>query len=190
MEYYKEQYEKLLRDIDIAIAGQKEGEMKTVLQNLKERNTESEDEMIRKEMIKGFEALKEKHSESFATIPINKCIAWLKRHGETTNKVSIWKHWTNGIGGNGDGRQVFLIKRNGTYDVTSCLSNECDYIELSELDKLSSPNWKPSREQLMALIHAIGKAKEEAFSVDGDRLQSLYNDLTRNDTRNISKDLN
>lgn len=51
MEDYKKKYENLLHDIDIAIAGQKEGETKIVLQNLKERNTESEDERIRKMII-------------------------------------------------------------------------------------------------------------------------------------------
>ena len=39
MRYYKQKYEDLLRDIDLAIAGQKEGETKIVLQNIKERTT-------------------------------------------------------------------------------------------------------------------------------------------------------
>ena len=39
---------------------------------------ESEDERIRKGIIYGMNALKEQHKETFASIPINDCIAWLK----------------------------------------------------------------------------------------------------------------
>ena len=62
-------------------------------------------------------------------------IDWLEKQGKN-KKVSIWKHWKNGIAGNGEGRQIYLIKVGNTYDLSSCLSFECDYIELSELDNL------------------------------------------------------
>ena len=43
---------------------------------------ESEDERIRKGIICGMNALKEQHKETFASIPINDCIAWLEKQGE------------------------------------------------------------------------------------------------------------
>ena len=136
MEHYKEKYESLLRDIDIAIAGQKEGEMKTVLQNLKERHTESEDEKIRKALIHLIN-----EQDGFLTaingISVKDVIAWLEKQGEQPNKVSLWKHWKDGIAGNGEGKLTYLIKIGNTYNLTSCLGFECDYIELSELDSLT-----------------------------------------------------
>jgi hypothetical protein len=62
-------------------------------------------------------------------------IAWIEKQ-EQSKKTSIWKHWKNGICGNGEGKLVFLIKSDATYSLSSCLSFECDYIELSELDNL------------------------------------------------------
>lgn len=63
-------------------------------------------------------------------------IAWLEKQGEQPKKVSIWKHWKDGIAGNVDGTPVYLIKDGHTYSINSCLCFECDYIELSELDNL------------------------------------------------------
>jgi hypothetical protein len=62
-------------------------------------------------------------------------ISWLKKQ-EQLKKTSIWKHWKNGIAGNGEGKLTFLIKSGPTYSLSSCLSFECDYIELSELENL------------------------------------------------------
>lgn len=62
-------------------------------------------------------------------------INWLEKQGQS-KKTSIWKHWKNGICGNGEGKLVFLIKNGATYSLSSCLSFECDYIELSELESL------------------------------------------------------
>lgn len=62
---------------------------------------------------------------------------WLEKQDKQKPIPTLtWKHWKDGIGGNGEGKQAFLIKQNGYYSVSSCLSFECDYIELSELDKL------------------------------------------------------
>ena len=49
-------------------------------------------------------------------------------------KVPIWKHWKDGIAGNGEGKPIYLTKVGNTYSLNSCLGFECDYIELSELD--------------------------------------------------------
>ena len=62
-------------------------------------------------------------------------MSWLKKQ-EQSKKTSIWKHWKNGIAGNGEGKAIFLIKRGSSYSLSSCLSFECDYIELSELESL------------------------------------------------------
>ena len=53
---YEKAYKDLMRDIDIAIEGQNDGETKVVLQNIKERNIESEDERIRTRLIALVEA--------------------------------------------------------------------------------------------------------------------------------------
>ena len=67
------------------------------------------------------------------------CLAWLKKQGEKeSNKMHIWKHWKDGICGNGEGKPIYLIKNGDNYIISSCLGYECDYIELSELDKLIS----------------------------------------------------
>lgn len=63
-------------------------------------------------------------------------LTWLEKQGQESKKVSIWKHWKNGIAGNGEGKQTYLIKIGNTYSLSSCLGFECDYIELSELDNL------------------------------------------------------
>ena len=43
---------------------------------------ESEDEKIRKAIISGMTALKDQGKETFASVPINDCIAWLEKQGE------------------------------------------------------------------------------------------------------------
>ncbi len=97
---------------------------------------ESDDERIRKQLICGMNALKDQKNETFAAIPIDDCITWLEKQGKNPKKVSVWKHWKNGIAGNAEGKQIYLIKIGNIYSISSCLGCECDYIELSELDKL------------------------------------------------------
>ena len=69
---------------------------------------------------------------------VQKALAWLEKQGNKPQKTSIWKHWKDGIAGNGEGETIYLIKYGYTYSLSSCLGFECDYIELSELDKLLS----------------------------------------------------
>ena len=64
---------------------------------------------------------------------LQKSLAWLEK--QNNNKL-IWKHWSNGIAGNGEGKLIYLIKEGNNYRLSSCLSFKCDYIELSELDNL------------------------------------------------------
>ena len=64
------------------------------------------------------------------------CLAWIEKQGKKPKKVSIWKHWKDGIAGGSECEQIFLTKIGSIYSISSCLGCECDYIELSELDKL------------------------------------------------------
>lgn len=57
-------------------------------------------------------------------------------YNECKSKMPIWKHWKDGIAGGAEGEQIFLTKIGRIYIISSCLGCECDYIELSELDKL------------------------------------------------------
>lgn len=59
-----------------------------------------------------------------------------KQAKKESNKMPIWKHWKDGICGNGEGKLIYLIKDGDDYSLSSCLGYECDYIELSDLDKL------------------------------------------------------
>lgn len=60
------------------------------------------------------------------------------KSNQQSKEIPIWKHWKDGIAGNGEGKPIYLAKVGNTYSITSCLGLECDYIELSELDKLLS----------------------------------------------------
>ena len=84
MEDYKKKYENLLQDIDIAIAGQKEGETKIVLQSIKERNTESKDEKIRKMIIN----LVKEHSVNHERCQMEE---WLGKQGKQTSDKIVEK---------------------------------------------------------------------------------------------------
>lgn len=93
---------------------------------------ESDGERIRKQIIS---FLKEFEYDHYRSLDFSSWIAWLKKQ-EQLKKTPIWKHWKNGIAGNGEGKSIFLIKNGSSYSLSSCLSFECDYIELSELDNL------------------------------------------------------
>ena len=102
---------------------------------------ESEGEKVRKTLVDYFKTYKEQEEcgiKTFYGIPTDSIIAWLEKQGRESRKVSIWKHWKDGIAGNGEGKLIFLTKVGNTYNLSSCLSFECDYIELSELDNLLS----------------------------------------------------
>ena len=93
---------------------------------------DSEDEKARKELIS---FLQLPHPQFVGERKQEKWIDWLEKQG-TPKQVSIWKHWKDGIAGNGEGKPIYLVKIGNTYSLNSCLGFECDYIELSELDKL------------------------------------------------------
>ena len=81
------------------------------------------------------------HANAFisARSEFEKVFNWddlIEKQGEKPKKVPIWKHWKEGIAGNGDGKLIYLVKNGDDYSLSSSLGYECDYIELSELDKL------------------------------------------------------
>lgn len=93
------------------------------------KKIEPEDERIRKYLIRYIDnTMKSSELKS-------KLLAWLEKQ-DTPNQTSIWKHWKDGIAGNGEGKPIYLIKYGRIYSLSSYLCFECDYIELSELDKL------------------------------------------------------
>ena len=131
---YKEALEKIRKGLQPLSDGAKiSGVTRAFLEEVFPELGESEDEKIRKFLIHVFENNEEVPCGEFNN---KKIIAWLEKQGQEPKKVSIWKHWKNGIAGNGDGKPIYLIKNGFTYSLSSCLSFECDYIELSELDNL------------------------------------------------------
>lgn len=96
---------------------------------------ESEDEQIRKELLEHCINRRDGKQVCVDANDYRRWADWLEKQGQS-KKTSIWKHWKNGIAGNGNDIPVFLIKNGLTYSLSSCLSFECDYIELSELDSL------------------------------------------------------
>lgn len=105
-----------------------------IFPKLKENENERIKNFINNELI-CLRAINEKGSDRYEEL--TNAIAWLEKQGQKLNKVSIWKHWKNGIAGNGDGNLIYLIKIGNTYNLSSCLSVECDYIELTELNNLN-----------------------------------------------------
>ena len=90
-------------------------------------------EIIREIFQKVFDRMANPLADGVADIVVK---AYELGYNECKSKMPIWKHWKDGIAGNGDGRQIYLTRQNGIYNVSSCLGCECDYIELLELDKL------------------------------------------------------
>lgn len=126
---------------------------------------ESEDEKIRKALISVLQSDFESDT-TIHDISVGDIIAWLEKQGQS-KKISIWKHWKNGIAGNGEGKLTFLIKSGPAYSLSSCLSFECDYIELSELDNFilekqgeQKPSW--SEEDEISFLDALWCCKKAA----------------------------
>lgn len=95
-----------------------------------------DDEMLQAISVGLTDVVEDAGWSDFGGIPIEEIQDWLEKQGNKSKKVSIWKHWKDGIAGNGEGKQIFLIKIGSVYSISSCLVGECDYIELSELDNL------------------------------------------------------
>lgn len=128
-------YNKALQDIQYEIDKLEIKENTTNFSEIKE----SEDEKIRKTLIDLVKCNERSGYASFNSVSTSSIRKWFKKQGkQKSKKVSTWKHWKDGIAGNGEGKPIYLTKVGNTYSLTSCLGFECDYIELSELDKLLS----------------------------------------------------
>ena len=138
---YKEKYEMALEGIqEILSSGEDSIKMSTLqlrLQGIFPELAESEDDRIRKAIHIYLDWLDgRKDCQPKGDYTIKDMIAWLEKQGENeANKMPIWKHWKDGICGNGEGKPIYLIKDGDAYSISSVLGYECDYIELSELDK-------------------------------------------------------
>lgn len=137
---YKEKYEKTLEVIkEILGSGEdtiKTSRLQSSLKGIFPELEENEDERMWK-LIKKYARCNISDMVLNAdNITRNQLESWLEKQSQEPKKVSIWKHWKDGIAGNGDGEDIYLIKIGNTYKLSSCLSFECDYIELSNLDNL------------------------------------------------------
>lgn len=135
---------------------------------------ESEDERIMKAIKQMYSFLPNK-PEYIGSVPVKDIFAWLeKQDNKEPKKVSIWKHWKDGIAGNGEGKQIYLIKIGSVYSISSCLGCECDYIELSELDELmreeKQGEQKPTLRERYEKIAKSGwfKKNHDGMSVSDD----------------------
>ena len=104
--------------------------------------------------------------------------SWLEKQKQS-KKTSIWKHWKDGIAGNGDGIPAFLIKNGLTYTLSSCLSFECDYIELSELDT-------PILEKQDNLIDIANKEYWRGYREGKQEALDKYSELEKQSVQNIN----
>ena len=151
MDDYKEKYKQAVKKIkDLFNEGEQKGftiityrkDFEKIFPELKE---EPEDERIRKELIRVF-SNREKYriAQPFGDITVSEALTWLKKQGKKEPKETfVWKHWKDGIAGNASGEPIYLIKNGYTYSLSSCLGCECDYILLSDLDKLRQGELKP-----------------------------------------------
>ena len=136
MKDYKEKYEMALETVqeilDSGADSIKMSRLKLRLQSVFSELKESDEEI--KEALIALVKCNERNGYTLLNnVSTSSMINWLEKQGQS-KKTSIWKHWKNGICGNGEGKLVFLIKSGATYSLSSCLSFECDYIELSELE--------------------------------------------------------
>ena len=138
---------------------------------------ESEDERIRKELLEHCRNQAKPYIQTGNKCPqIQSWIAWLEKQGEQKpQKVLTWKHWENGIAGNGEGNDTFLIKWGPWhYSVSSCLGSECDYIELSELDGLLR---KPKKSGKVETKEVTGTLKEMLDNIDPVELEETRKEM-------------
>ena len=155
---------------------------RTALETIVPELKESEDERIRSKIL-------ELVSISGNGNDWEKINAWLEKQ-RTPNQVSIWKHWKDGIAGNGEGEPIYLIKVGYTYNLSSCLGFECDYIELSELDNLmleKQGEKEPIPIDIDAMVSKYANNKEEGYEDFGKPINCMIRAYRKGikDTLNI-----
>lgn len=141
---------------------------------------ESEGEKIRKDILSFARGMLKNNISKVQKDKFASWIFWLEKQGQS-KKTSIWKHWKDGIAGNGDNIPVFLIKNGLTYSLSPCLSFECDYIELSELDNLMLENQDEQKSVLIIPKFKVGDIIIKSHNSDINKFdQFTITDITGN----------
>ena len=135
---------------------------------------ENEDERVRKALITYFQRYPYGSIGNDGTNP-KEAIAWLEKQGnKESKKMPIWKHWKDGICGNGEGKLIYLIKNGDDYSLSSILGFECDYIELSELDNLMLKKGEQKSAECSKEDESNIKALESILYYDKKLPKDLY----------------
>ena len=182
---YEKAYKDLMRDIDIAIEGQNDGETKVVLQNIKERNIESYDERIRKEIIEfltdGIWSVKEigkvRETQKYA-----KWIAYLERQKEQkpTEFPKSEDYGIDGLYAAVDILQKTLGDVDGYQTDDGILEHKCAISAVKELYEQKPAEWsEEDRKMLDAIIKRYSFPIETDFSVfvGEDNLKDMREEL-------------
>ena len=181
MKDYKEKYEMALETVqeilDSGADSIKMSRLKLRLQSVFSELKESDEEI--KEALIALVKCNERNGYTLLNnVSTSSMINWLEKQGQS-KKTSIWKHWKNGICGNGEGKLVFLIKSGATYSLSSCLSFECDYIELSELENLMLE--KQDKQNSNILWHDVSEEPEEQREIfckwKGSNIDAAWHDV-------------
>ena len=154
---YEQRYKKALDEAKV-IHKTIRKDLKPVIEQIFPELQKTEEERIKDALIELIKCNERSGYTSLNNVSTSSMIDWLEKQ-EQTKKTSIWKHWKNGICGNGEGKLVFLIKSGATYSLSSCLSFECDYIELSELENLMLE--KQNKQNSNIIWHDITEEPEE-----------------------------
>ena len=181
MKDYKEKYEMALETVqeilDSGADSIKMSRLKLRLQSVFSELKES-DEEIKEALIAHIKCNERNGYTLLNNVSTSSMINWLEKQGQS-KKTSIWKHWKNGICGNGEGKLVFLIKSGATYSLSSCLSFECDYIELSELENLMLE--KQDKQNSNILWHDVSEEPEEQREIfckwKGSNIDAAWHDV-------------
>lgn len=111
---------------------------KNKLEEILKKLWKKDDGCVSLERISYNKALQEIQYEIDKLEIMENSISTSSKSNQPSKEMPTWKHWSNGIAGNGERKLIYLTKVDNTYNLTSCIGFECDYIELSELDKLLS----------------------------------------------------
>ena len=125
---------------------------------------ESDDERIRKAIISGMTAIKGQGKETFATIRINDCIAWLEKQGKqkSQGKTALEALKEEKVDNQNCIKSV---------DETSIAVNNPDAYKIGFADgetHAKEEQWKPSDEQIKHLTDVVNDAKHKnSISTNG-----------------------
>ena len=124
MENYKEKYEMAFEKAKILLSKCKRVSDKASMiyraediENMFPEFQKPEEERIKDALIELVKCNERSGYTLLNNVSTSSMINWLEKQ-EQSKKTSIWKHWKNGICGNGEGKLVFLIKSGVTYSLS------------------------------------------------------------------------